>query len=79
MCKKAADDDRLSNRTHGSDLPPSWRTLYELTKLDDATFDAALESGAIRPDMKREDVNRIRPARLPVHPSHASLQACATP
>lgn len=57
-----ADDERLSNRAHGHDLPPSWRTLYELTKLDDATFDAALASGAIKPDMKREDVNRIRDA-----------------
>lgn len=45
-----ADDDRLSNRAHAHDLPQSWYTLYELTKLDDATFDAALASGAIRPD-----------------------------
>jgi hypothetical protein len=26
----------LANANHGSHLPPSWRTLYELTKLDDA-------------------------------------------
>jgi hypothetical protein len=25
----------LTNRTHASDLPPSWMTLYELTKLPD--------------------------------------------
>lgn len=55
-----ADDGRLSNTTHVSYLPQSWGTLYELTKLDDATFDAAMEAGDIRPDMKREDVNRIR-------------------
>lgn len=23
----------LSNRHHGADLPPSWRTLYELSRL----------------------------------------------
>ncbi len=31
-----ARDSRLANRTHGSDLPASWRTLYELTRLDGA-------------------------------------------
>jgi hypothetical protein len=25
----------LSNPTHGSFLPPSWRTLYELSRLDE--------------------------------------------
>lgn len=25
----------LSNANHGSHLPPSWRTLYELTRLND--------------------------------------------
>jgi hypothetical protein len=28
-----ARDPRISNRTHASILPPSWMTLYELTKL----------------------------------------------
>jgi hypothetical protein len=31
----------LSNPYHGGDLPPSWRTLYELTKLPN-------ESGGLR-------------------------------
>ncbi len=30
-------DPRIADRTHGSDLPPSWRTLYELTPLRLAT------------------------------------------
>ena len=29
-----ARDPRISNRTHASLLPPSWMTLFELTKLD---------------------------------------------
>jgi N6-adenosine-specific RNA methylase IME4 len=55
-----AKDERVSNRNHGSDLPSSWRTLYELTKLDDETWAMALESGAIHPEMERKDVNLLR-------------------
>lgn len=56
--KQVGRDERIF--AHVQKLPPSWGTLVELTKLDDATFDAAMESGAIHPEMKREDVNRIR-------------------
>ena len=52
-------DSRLSNSDHGPNLPVSWRTLYELTKLDDDTFDAAIETGAIRTDMPRKEVSRL--------------------
>jgi N6-adenosine-specific RNA methylase IME4 len=50
-------DPRLVNTNHGSLLPPSWRTLYELTKLDDENFARLLSAGAIRPDMQRRDVS----------------------
>jgi hypothetical protein len=53
---KIAADSRLSNAAHGPHLPQSWRTLYELTKLDDPTFEARLVDGTIRADMKRQDV-----------------------
>ena len=34
-----AGDLRLSNTTHGSlSLPASWRTLYDLSRLDDDTW-----------------------------------------
>jgi len=33
MLMKIARDPRLTNTDHGQHLPPSWRTLYELTKL----------------------------------------------
>src|SRR3546814_1500642 len=41
------NDERIIKANHGSLLPASWRTLYELTKIkDDATFERAIESGA---------------------------------
>jgi N6-adenosine-specific RNA methylase IME4 len=55
-----ARDPRLTDRTHGSILPASWRTLYELSRLDDAEFNRLLEDGIIRPDMERQEVNKAR-------------------
>jgi Protein of unknown function (DUF3102) len=53
-----ASDKRLTNVSQGKHLPPSWTTLYELTKLDDATFDQKLRDGSINPEMQRKDVAR---------------------
>jgi hypothetical protein len=53
-----AGDKRLTNVSQGKHLPPSWTTLYELTKLDDATFNQKLRDGSINPDMQRKDVAR---------------------
>jgi hypothetical protein len=55
-----ANDDKLRDRAHGHNLPVQWRTLYELTKLTDEQFDAAIESGAINPKMERKDVKGLR-------------------
>ena len=44
-----AHDQRLSNVTHVQHLPPHWGTLYELTKLDDATFERKLADGTNGP------------------------------
>jgi hypothetical protein len=41
---KIARDQRLSDVAHGPLLPPSWRTLYELTKLDDAQYADEVQS-----------------------------------
>lgn len=58
-----AEDRRIwgrdAEKTPGSILPASWRTLYELTRLDDATLDRAFEDGKITPDMGRADVKRL--------------------
>ncbi len=54
----------LANRTHVSDLPPHWRTLYELTKLPDDVLEAkfALPHG---------DFERTIESELPFKPSTA--------
>jgi hypothetical protein len=54
-----AADSRLSNRAHVHVLPPSWGTLYELTKLDDATLEARIADRTIRADMDRKEVENL--------------------
>ncbi|MGD9656903.1 MAG: hypothetical protein AB7U61_04560 [Methylocystis sp.] len=46
----------ISNRAHMRDLPGSWGTLYELTKLPDDKLEIALSEGWVRPEMQRGDV-----------------------
>lgn len=58
-----ARDPRLSNSEHVQKLPNSWGTLYELTKLDNATFARALEEGAIHAEMERREVVGLRDER----------------
>ena len=61
-----ANDVRLTDRAHVHALPPSWGTLYELTKLTDEQFAAARTGGIIRPDMMRRDLEKVRlPAPRP--------------
>ena len=50
MLMAVARDERLTNAHHGSLLPPSWKTLYELTKLSDDVFAAKLADGSVHPD-----------------------------
>lgn len=57
-----AADPRLTNATHASLLPTAPTTLYELSRLDDATFAAAIEAKAINPEMERKDASRLRAA-----------------
>jgi N6-adenosine-specific RNA methylase IME4 len=56
MLMAIAADPRLLNRNQGSVLPASWRTLYEITRLDDAALEARIADGTIRPDMGRSDI-----------------------
>lgn len=57
---KISLNENVRNGAHAPHLPSSWMTLYELTKLTTEQFDAAVESGAIHPKMKRSDVAAIR-------------------
>jgi len=47
-------------RAHVRDLPASWGTLYELTKLSAEQFESAIESGAINPKMERKHAVALR-------------------
>jgi hypothetical protein len=40
-------------------LPPSWRTLYELSKLDDQVLRDKIGDHSIHPEMERGDVAMI--------------------
>ncbi len=53
----------ISDRKHVSVLPPSWGTLYELTRVPDATLREKIASGAITPKIERKDVVIMRPAK----------------
>jgi N6-adenosine-specific RNA methylase IME4 len=69
---KIAADPRLLNAAHGQLLPPSWRTLYELTKLDDPTFEARVADGTIRADMARQDIAAaVKQERRAAHENRA--------
>jgi hypothetical protein len=45
---------------HGHKLPPSWTTIYELTKLDDEILNTKLADGTIHPGMERKDATALR-------------------
>ena len=57
-----ADSPLMTNTTHGPYLPPSWRTLYEISRLDESTFIEAIEAGVICPEMERNDLASWRKA-----------------
>lgn len=67
-----ARDPRLP--THVSRLPAHWGTLYELTRLDDPTFQARIADGTIRPDMERRDV-----AKLPINGARSVMASRQEP
>jgi len=53
----------LSNTAHAQYLPPSWTSLYELTKVEPKRLTAAFKDGIITPDMKRRDVTALLPPK----------------
>jgi len=56
---EVARSPRLKSESILSLCPPSWQTLYDLTRLDDGTWALALERGIIRPDMERKDLSPL--------------------
>jgi hypothetical protein len=60
MLMKVAANKVLANPNHGSHLPPSWRTLYELTKLPLEVLEEKIANGAITPDFERKEVAALK-------------------
>jgi hypothetical protein len=56
MLMRIARHPILSNANHGSLLPPSWRTLYALTKVPDDKLIEHIRDGTINPKLERKDV-----------------------
>ena len=67
----------IANRKYVSDLPQSWGTLYELTKLDDEQIVAGIKAGEITPDMTRADASALRadPVGKPEQPPDEEMAA----
>jgi len=57
---KIASNVVLANPTHGSKLPTSMRTLYELSTLPPRMLEAKIIDGTITPDIERKDVERLK-------------------
>ena len=58
-------------------LPASWTTLYVLTGLGKVTFNAALERGAIYPDMDRAEAESLTPQEQQRHPRPTAVESAA--
>jgi DNA methylase/Protein of unknown function (DUF3102) len=58
----------LANSDHGQNLPPSWQTLYELSRLTPPQLEHAIEIGEVHPKLERSEakelVRRYREAEL---------------
>jgi hypothetical protein len=69
----------ISNPTHGSDLPASWRTLHELARVPDTVLKAKLAEGAVTPELERSAVERWRREASPPRAAAKPLRAAPAP
>jgi hypothetical protein len=65
----------IANCQHVSNLPQSWGTLHELTKLEDEQIIAGIKAGEITPDMTRAEASALRsdPVEKPQQPPHEEM------
>jgi len=66
---KIASNPILSNSAHAPNLPPSWMTLYELTKLSEADLSARITDGTVNAKMERRDVAELLRRRKAIKPT----------
>ncbi len=55
-------DSRL--KTHVSQLPPSWSTLYEITRLNDKQFQSAIDDGVVCPSVERKTIKELKSTNI---------------
>lgn len=70
-----AGNQVISNPKFVSDLPQSWGTLYELSKLEDEQIVNGIKAGEITPDMTRAEAAALRadPVEKPEQPPHEEM------
>jgi hypothetical protein len=56
FCIFLAGHPAISNAKHVSLLPPSWGTLYQLTRVETKALEAAIKDGRVNPKMERKEV-----------------------
>lgn len=49
----------LTNSEHVTNFPPSWGTLYELSRLDPPLLEAAIEAGRVHPELERKEAKAL--------------------
>jgi hypothetical protein len=64
MLMAVAEHPVLSNAKHVSLLPPSWGTLYQLTRLPLTLVEQYVEDGTITPKLERKDVMALPGAQI---------------
>ena len=72
-------DERLTNTNIWTHLPPTWTTLYELTRLDDETLETAAKDGKINPDMLGKDAKALNPVNQRAKEQDGERRAMNTP
>ena len=72
---KVACHPILSKSDQSQNLPDSYQTLYELTKLDNEQIFAGIKAGEITPDMTKADATALRadPIEKPQQPPHEEM------
>ena len=70
-----ARNEVISNSEHVPNLPQSWGTLYELTKLDDETLLAGIKAGEITPETTRAQAAALHADQVekPEKPPHEEM------
>lgn len=75
MLMEVAGNKVISNPKFVSDLPQSWGTLYELTKLEDEQIVAGIKAGEITAEMTRAEASalRVEPSVQVDQPPHEEM------